>query len=174
MSDNIDNAISAAIRAMEDVITPTIDPKHPLAAEQAELVTNTLKLLEAQLPYRMAKATRELTETIRMSTSLLPLTKWSPAIFERLHRAIETGQAILRSGTIDQSQVNEVARSISGCVCALVRAARIAQVTEQSAIERIVLRSSETLIMDELAWFGPQGWTTSQSLPEIEQRFATN
>lgn len=172
MSDNIDNALNAAIRAMENVITPTIDPAHPLATEQAELVTRTLKLLKAQLPYRMSKAIRDLFETVEMASSLLPLAKWSPEITGQLSRATESGREILRSAASSQECVDTATRSIDVRVCALVRAARIAQVHEQMSIEEIVLLASKELVTNEIAWFEAQGWATSGTVPGIEERFA--
>ena len=51
MADHTINALNAVARAMDDVIFDAVDPGHPLAREQARLVSKYLKLLQSRLEY---------------------------------------------------------------------------------------------------------------------------
>src|SRR3954452_4273924 len=47
----MDNALGAAIRALEEVVAPAIDPADPLAAEQLVLVIDSLRFLRERLDH---------------------------------------------------------------------------------------------------------------------------
>ena len=51
MPNNIDNAIRAAIRSMNEVIVPALDPANPLAGEQSALLLQLLDFLRVRIPY---------------------------------------------------------------------------------------------------------------------------
>ncbi|MEH6758555.1 MAG: hypothetical protein V7676_13740 [Parasphingorhabdus sp.] len=65
--------IKTIIKAMVDVVMPTLQPDNQLAAEQSQLIVGILQLMEKQLPVQYLFDRDELTrltETAKTLTSL--------------------------------------------------------------------------------------------------------
>src|SRR5215211_3836511 len=58
--DHSDNALRAAIKALEEVVAPAVDPADPLAAEQLTLVIDSLRFLRERLDQLHDRARFEL------------------------------------------------------------------------------------------------------------------
>ncbi|WP_213575619.1 hypothetical protein [Rhodococcus sp. USK13] len=172
MPDSIENALDAAIRSLDAVVVPAVDENHPLATEQAMLISKTLKLVRGQLPYRSTRASQELLRHIAMGQAVLPLVEWSAVLTERLSDSVSGARGAIESSPADQVILEEWTRTLSGLLCAAVRAARRGDVVERVEIESTVLRLSEPLLVDHMSWFKAQGWSASDEIPELAVRFA--
>ena len=56
MSDVTDNGLRAAVKALTDVVAPSIDPSDPLAKEQLRLVVDYLQFVRSRLDFQIGRA----------------------------------------------------------------------------------------------------------------------
>src|SRR3954468_14028882 len=66
----MDNALGASIRALEEVVTPALDPADPLAAEQLALVIDNLKFLRERLDFQHDRARFDLRHHLKLAQAI--------------------------------------------------------------------------------------------------------
>lgn len=159
MADHSLNAIRAAAKAMEEVILPALDPKHPLAREQAGLVARTLRLMEQRVDYAYARNRFELAQACDLGQAVaVPPFDVSPALDTALRDAVQAGRELLASPQARPSQLQAATTTLGELVAALVRTVDAVRPQALPPLERLVLEKSSAWLDMQRAWFLPQGW----------------
>jgi hypothetical protein len=170
MADHSFNALQAAVRAMEEVVIPALDPEHPLAREQAHLVARYLALFSQRLNFIGARNRFELQRYLEIARDLQGDARTvSAAIGEALDRAIADGMALHDEVSALPSQWQAAARELAAVLTALVRTVSTGDPIQRRRIEERVLDGSRQLLEMQRAWFLPQGWELDpDALPQIQ------
>lgn len=176
MADHTLNGLGAAARAMDDVIFEAVDPSHPLAREQARLVSKYLKLLQSRLEYAYDRNRFELSHYTDLAASLqADAVALSPAIVQALGPAVEEGRRLRDLPGARAPDLQAAAQRLAAIVTALVRTAAGADPDLRNRVETTVLRASKSLLNAQRAWFLPQGWEPDPSIvPPIEGAFVVS
>jgi hypothetical protein len=171
MADHSINALRAAARAMTEVVLPAIDPRHPLAAEQAGLVAKYLHLFAERIDFVGARNRFELQHYGALAEALAAdARRLSPAIAEALDTAAAGAGALLRDPAARPSALQAAARELAALVGALVRTAAEAEPGLRRRIEQRVLADAGALMQMQRAWFLPQGWEPDPAaVPPLER-----
>ena len=173
MADHTINALSAAARALDDVIFDAVDPGHPLAREQTRLVSKYLKLLHTRLEYAYDRNRFELSHYIDLGGDLLgDAATLSPAIAAALGTAVEQGQRLRELPGARAPDLQAGAQRLAAIITALIRTAAGAEPARRQRVESAVLLASRSLLDAQRAWFLPQGWEPDPAVvPPIEGAF---
>ena len=174
MADHSVNALRAAARAMDDVVIGAVDPNHPLALEQARLVSKVLKLLQSRLEYAYDRNRFELCHGVDLALQVLAdARRLSPAIADALASAIAEGARLRDLPGARTPDLQATAQRLAGILTALIRTAADADPALRQAIESSVLRAAKTLLDAQRAWFLPQGWEPNpRVVPPVETAFS--
>jgi hypothetical protein len=169
MADHSLNAIRSAAKAVEEVILPALDPKHPLASEQAGLVARTLRLLEQRLDHMHARNRFELEQACDLGQALAaPPFDVSPALNSALREAVRTGHELLAAPAARPSQLQVATATLGELAAALVRTVDAVRPQASPQLERLVLEKSSAWLDMQRAWFLPQGWEPApDSIPPL-------
>ncbi|MBC2637640.1 MULTISPECIES: hypothetical protein [unclassified Rhodococcus (in: high G+C Gram-positive bacteria)] len=149
------------IRSLETTVVPAIDPGHPLALEQADLIVKTLHMLRSQLPQRRAKALRELDRYTTLTEEVRTVAEWPPEIMTRVDESLRAARSVRESTSAECVEIDEVTASLATAVSDIVRTARTSDVDVRRSVDRTILDASQPLLDDELSWFASQGWSNS-------------
>ena len=173
MADHTIDALSAAARALDDVIFDAVDPGHPLAREQTRLVSKYLKLLHSRLEYAYDRNRFELSHYIDLGSDLLgDAATLSPAIAAALGTAAEEGKRLRELPGARAPDLQAGAQRLAAIITALIRTAAGAEPVLRQRVESAVLIASHSLLDAQRAWFLPQGWEPDPSVvPPIEGAF---
>ena len=173
MADHTINALSAAARALDDVIFDAVDPGHPLAREQTRLVSKYLKLLHSRLEYAYDRNRFELSHYADLAGALLADAQaLSPAIAGALRPALEEASRLRAQAGARAPVLQAAAQGLAALITALIRTAASAEPALRQRIETTVLRASKALLDAQRAWFLPQGWEPDPArVPPIEAVF---
>ena len=172
MADHTPDMLRSAIRAMQEVVLPAVDRQHPLALEQATLVTRILQLLEQRLPWLGARSRFELAAHAALAGELAgDADAVSPAIAGALGAAATAATALLADSAATPPQQQACAREIGGLVATLVEvASATAEAERRQRIERKVLEHTAAILDMQRAWFLPQGWEPDPgAVPPLER-----
>ena len=173
MADHTIDALSAAARALDDVIFDAVDPGHPLAREQTRLVSKYLKLLHTRLEYAYDRNRFELSHYTDLGGDLLgDAATLSPAIAAALGTAVEQGQRLRELPGARAPDLQAGAQRLAAIITALIRTAAGAEPARRQRVESAVLLASRSLLDAQRAWFLPQGWEPDPAVvPPIEGAF---
>ena len=174
MANHTINALSAAARALDDVVFDAVDPGHPLAREQTRLVSKYLKLLHSRLEYAYDRNRFELSHYTDLAGDLLADARTlSPAIATALDSAVEEGRRLRDLPGARAPNLQAAAQRLAAIITALIRTAAGAEPALRQRVEGAVLLASKSLLDAQRAWFLPQGWEPDPSVvPPIEGVFA--
>ena len=171
MADHTLDMLRTAIRAMNEVVLPAVDRDHPLALEQATLVTKILQLFEQRLPHWPARLRLELRHHVALARDVAAdAARVSPALAEALAAAALRGDALLADGDAAPAQWQEATRELGGLADALVTAAQGGDDARRRRIEAAVLVAADAVLTLQRAWFLPQGWEPDPAaVPALER-----
>ena len=174
MADHTINALSAAARALDEVIFDAVDAGHPLAREQTRLVSKYLKLLQSRLEYAYDRNRFELSHYTDLAGDLLAdAGTLSPAIAAALGLAAEEGRRLRDLPGARAPDLQAAAQRLAAIITALIRTAADADPVLRGRVEAAVLLSSKSLLDAQRAWFLPQGWEPDPTVvPPIAGAFA--
>ena len=165
MADHTQDMLRSAIRAMHEVVLPAVDRSHPLALEQATLVTKILQLLAQQLPWLALRSRFELANQVKLARALADdAARISPAIAAAMASAMLSGERLLADGSSTPPAQQEACREIGGLLAVLVDVAAAAPQDQRRRIEAQVLDAAASVLMLQRAWFLPQGWEPDPSV----------
>lgn len=176
MADHTLDMVRSAVRAMQEVVLPSVDRGHPLALEQATLVAKILQLLEQRLPWLVARNRFELAQAAGLGETLAAdAATVSPAIAQALAQAVAHGRALLEDAGAAPPALQEAANQLNGLANVLLEvAAQHADAATCRRMERHVLATSGAVLAMQRAWFLPQGWEPDPSavaaLPDLLAR----
>ncbi|KXX59538.1 hypothetical protein [Rhodococcus sp. LB1] len=174
MVNTTKNALTAAVRALDEVVIPAIDPGHPLALEQARIVSKLIAQLESRLDYYYDRIRFQLHHNVSLGRELVSdAPTVSSEIADALASALAEGERLLREAGAKVPDLETATERLAGVISALVRATITADSATRDRIERTVLIASEPILDARRAWVLPQGWEPDPSkVPSIETAFA--
>lgn len=173
MADHTLDMVRSALRAMQEVVLPAVDRRHPLALEQATLVARMLQLLEQRIPWLVARNRYELEQAVLLGEALAAdAGAVSPAIASALAQAVRTGRALLADAAALPPALQQAAHELNGLVTVLVEVAAGCDDAERCRrMERRVVQGAIAVLAMQRAWFLPQGWEPDASavaaLPDL-------
>lgn len=165
--------IKTAIRAMQDVVIPAVDPSNKMATEQAGLVVAMLQLLEQTLPLAYRYDCDELSRSIALAEDLRGALGGVPAleaISGQLAASTTAARDTLSRAQADPGELELACRDIRAAISGLVTAAiSEAPPQEREAVMRLTIGSSKEQLLRERSWVISQGWESEpEKLPAIE------
>ena len=159
MADVTENGLRAAVKALTDVVAPSIDPKDPLAREQLRLVVDYLEFVRARLDHLYARDRFELDHHLALAEALQGLAAPGSAQAARLLNAsIEAGSRALSVVGTDTATLKAASAALAAAIRELIRASPGFDERVRTAIERRVLEASDAVVRFERAWYLPMGF----------------
>lgn len=174
MVNTTKNALTAAVRALDEVIIPAIDPADPLALEQARIISKLIAQLESRLDYYYDRIRFQLHHNVALGKELTTdAPTVSPEIADALAAAISAGNELLDEPGAKAPELEAATERLAGLISALVRASATTDSATRDRIERSILLAAKPTLDAQRAWFLPQGWEPDPSkVPSIESAFA--
>lgn len=174
MADHTDNALRAAIKALDDVVAPALDASNPLAGEQLALVSRFLGFLRARLHYQEQRERFELRHYLALARALRPHAACGPAHLASLFdEAIELGATLSDRACVPAKERPAAIDRLTAVVSVLVRSSADAEPSLRVRIERAVVLASRSLFDAQRAWYLPIGFEPDLKLvPPIETALA--
>ncbi|MCB1475684.1 MAG: hypothetical protein H6883_07630 [Rhodobiaceae bacterium] len=158
MTDVTENDLRAALKALTDVIAPSIDPSDPLAGEQLRLVVEYLQFLSARVDFISDRNRFELGHNLQLARELAAdAAAVDGALARQLTVAIDSAQALLEAVSPGTGEVRRGAAVLAALIRELVRKAQACDAALRDSVERTVLDASGSRIEFERAWFLPLG-----------------
>ena len=159
MADVTDNGLRAAVKALTDVVAPSIDPTDPLAKEQLRLVVDYLQFVRSRLDFLHDRARFEMNHHLATARALQALgAPFSAENRDLLDATVSAGlqtQASVEASTVS---VKEVSASLAAIARELVREAASFAPELRGPIERCVLLAADEIIRFERSWYLPLGF----------------
>ena len=157
--DVTDNGLRAAVKALTDVVAPSIDRADPLAQEQLRLVVDYLEFVRCRLDFLYDRDRFELGHELALASALQRMAPpCSASTAQLLSAAIETGgqaESVVGTSTVALKAASAV---LAAATRELIREAAAFAAEVRSAIERQVIEASAERIRFERAWYLPLGF----------------
>ncbi|MDB5577853.1 MAG: hypothetical protein JWR80_3029 [Bradyrhizobium sp.] len=159
MTPSVDERIASVVRALTDVILPSLPPEAGLAQEQVQLCVGHLQILRAQLDDAPAFEAGELADVIALGEALGSLCKGgvaTGAAMTTLHGALGAGRSATTPGDVRQARV-----AINAGIASLVAAVSAdGDDRSRSRLPRTILEHEKPRVMKDRQWFAPFGFDT--------------
>lgn len=151
MTPNIDDRLASVIRALTDVILPSLPAEASLAAEQAHLSIGQLHIIRAQMDAAPAYETEELDDAKALAAALTDAITGGPATLAAL-----SGITL----ALESADGHRAAReAIHGAIAALVRAVSLdGENGMREKLSEIIIVQQRTRIAKDRQWFAPFGF----------------
>jgi hypothetical protein len=168
-------ALRAAVTAMNEIVIPAVDPAHPLAREQATIVSGLLSLLAERVPHLHTRAVFEVTHQQGVAAALAAdAAELSPVLAAELAALSRAADALLGTAATPTAALEEAAAGLAQTVTALARVAGRSDRPAARRIEATVLARSGAFLDARRSWFLPQGWELDPTLvPDLTDALAT-
>lgn len=157
--DVTDNGLRAAVKALTDVVAPSIDRADPLAQEQLRLVVDYLEFVRCRLDFLYDRDRFELGHDLALANALQCMSPPCSALTAQLlNAAIEAGtqaDAVVGASTV---ALKAASAALAAATRELIREAAAFATEVRSAIERQVIEASGERIRFERAWYLPLGF----------------
>jgi hypothetical protein len=151
MTPDIDERLASVIRALTDVILPSLPPEAGLAAEQAHLSIGQLQIIRAQMDAAPGYETEELADARTLGTSLTTGISGGPATTTSL---AGIGRALKGGGN-----ARDARRAIHASVAELIRA--VSQDGDAGARQKVsatILADQKARVLKDRQWFAHFGF----------------
>ena len=170
MPNNTDNAIKAAIRSMNELIVPSLDPENPLAKEQAALVIQLLEFLRVRVPYLQQRDRAELRIYHGIAEQLADeFGVVLPEQADSVSGSLLEAQQVINDPAALPVDLTRLADELRTAISDLVRASAQAPESLRQKVESTVVRGSRLVLDLQRSWFMPTGMVSSDdSLPDLE------
>jgi hypothetical protein len=172
-----DIQIQSVLKAMNDVVLPALDPKNPLAQEQARLCMGMLSVMAAQLPLQFRFDCDELTRLLGLANRLQQLDevgRLAPQAIASLRQDSGRAADVLARARAEPSDVLAAVRALRAATSQVVRdACEKGEASEIEGLERAVLDASKEQLLRDRSWVLGQGWEADpKTIPSIETLIA--
>ncbi|MDM0032434.1 hypothetical protein QTI33_09885 [Variovorax sp. J22P271] len=151
--DNTDVGLSAAIRALADVVVPEVGPDHAQATDQLKLTIDYLRFVVERLPHLHQRARLELRHGV-LAASTVQSAMQAP-VTSPLGEAIDAGNAVLSDPDVSSSRVQQATAKLGAATAQAVRDAASLDEPIRQKVERSALRASLERIAFERSWYLP-------------------
>jgi len=170
MADHNANALHAAVKALAQVVAPSVDPRNPLAVEQLRLVSLYLEFHAKLFPLERRLAWKDLhlqAELARQAASLLHEAR--PDLAQRLREQLNEAEAQLAlpvgTASLWQASHSRLAEALAEAIAQVQQTA-----TLRDALEALVLAHARGQLMLHRVWFLPFGFEARpDTRPALEE-----
>lgn len=175
MADHNANTLHAAVKALTQVVAPSVDPRNPLAVEQLRLVSLYLDFHAKRLPLERRLAWKDLqlqAELAREAAALLRETHapLAQALQEVIGRADAQLALPVAPASRWQALHAELAQALADTI-AQVHAAGAASLRD--ALDALVIAHARGQLMLHRVWFLPFGFEARpDALPALDDLLA--
>lgn len=175
MADHTVMGLRTAIKSLQDVVAPAVDPANPLANEQLRMVCAYLGLVVQQLPYRSARIRSELLDALHLARVLAPMAqRCSAAAAQALESAIASSASHEMSVDPSECDLERTTARLNASISALVRTASTADASTRREIELAVVADARATLEVNRAWFLPLGFESPHAqIPSISDALAS-
>jgi hypothetical protein len=159
MADYTHNSLEAAIKSLEDVVAPSINPADPLAIEQLRLTVDYLRFIKDRLDFLYDREKFDLRHHLVMAKKLRPqVTSIAALKNEDMDTIISYSEALLKNNTAPVTDFRSATAALAHLICQRIQ--EVKEVDEKLVleIEKIVLRQSKERINMERSWYAPLGF----------------
>jgi hypothetical protein len=174
-ADHTDNALIAAIKALDEVVAPAIDTSNPLALEQLKLVSRFLGFLRQRLPYQSQRDRFELHHYMALARELSPLVVDASLASQaqRLNQGIDDAATTIDDRDASTAQVRDAVERLTTAISVLVRSVGSADPVLRGRVERKVVSASAALFDMQRAWYLPMGFEPDpERVPTVQAALA--
>jgi hypothetical protein len=153
-ANHIHKGLGAAIKALLDVVAPSVDPDDPLAREQLQLVVDYLELVRSRTDLLWDRERLTLRHYLAMADAV------GPSVSMRLDGAAAAGRRALGDADAGVRPLRDAAAELAGALSELVRALGEPDADPAlcARVEVVVVDASQVLVDVERAWYLPLGF----------------
>ena len=153
-----DNVLRAAVRALNEVVAPSVDAANPRAKEQLAIVCRFLETMRQRVGAIGDLHRADLGLALEQARALADQVAACPAeVREGLAAARREGGDLVRSPAASGDAMQRAAARLDALVSSVVRCARHLEPAARQAIERAVIAGSDRRIELRRAWHAPMG-----------------
>ena len=153
-----DNALRAAVRALNEVVAPSVDAANPLAREQLAIVCKFLETMRQRAGSIGDLHRADLELALGLAVAVADHVSACPAeVREGLAAARQEGGDLVRSPGASGDELQRAAARLDALLSGVVRCARALEPAARQAIERAVLAGSDRRVELRRAWHAPMG-----------------
>jgi hypothetical protein len=157
--DHSDNTLAAAIKALEEVVAPALDPADPQAAEQLVLVIDSLRFLRQRLDHLHDRARFDLRHHLALAHAI---SDDAP-----LEAEIAAATMVYERAGARTPELRESAAELAAVLRTVVR--ETTDDVTRRRLERRILKGSWERIEADRAWHEPQGFDPDPAtVPPLE------
>jgi hypothetical protein len=151
MTPDIDERLASVVRALTDVILPSLPPEAALAAEQAHLSIGHLQIIRAQLDAAPGYEAEELADARALGASLTTGVSGGPATTKAI---AGIGDALKGDGN-----ARDARRAIHASIASLIRAvSQDGDAGARQAVSATILADQKARVLKDRQWFAPFGF----------------
>jgi hypothetical protein len=170
-----DAMLNAAVRALDELVAPGLDPANPLAQEQLRLVLRFLGLIRQRAGHEHRRQRAELAMALAQVQALQAAAAPWPAVLPgevhaRLVAALADGRSAFADADAEDAALQQAAQALDALAATIVRFAPAMPEAQRLAVERQVLAGAQPLLALRRAWFSPLGLDPEPaSVPDFRQ-----
>jgi hypothetical protein len=174
MADHTDNALRAAIKALDEVVAPAVDASNPLAREQLRLVSRYIAFLRERNHYQADRERFELRHYWALARSLRPHALGCPipgaGAFDR---AIDAAETLLDNADARAADLRVAIDSLTTAISMLARSSAAFDADSRREVEAAIVDASKSLFDVQRAFYLPMGFEPVPDLvPPLAQALA--
>lgn len=159
MADVTENTLRAAIKALTDVVAPSVDPTDALANEQLRLVVDYLEFVHNRLDFLYERDRFELRHHLAMARSLMDLgPTCSAAAAAAMQAAVGAGVGTYALSGASMPDLKAASAVLAAAIRVLVREAPAFDEAMRCKVERCVLDMSDHRLTFDRSWYMPLGF----------------
>ncbi len=159
MADVTENGLRAAVKALTEIVAPSINRSDPLAAEQLRLVVDYLEFVRQRLDFLHDRDRFELDHNLGMARALhgmgLPCSSATAMLLENAIRGAADAQA---RTDLSSPALKAAAAALAAATRELIREAAFFDEQLRCKVERCVLAATQERITFDRAWYLPLGF----------------
>lgn len=164
MADVTENDLRAAIKALVDVVAPSVLTTDPLANEQLRLVIESLEFIRTRLNRLYDRDRFELSHHLAMSRALKGLlVNLSPATAALFDRTLAIAEQVETRAGASTDDLKAATAGLAAAARELIRESASMPAAVRSQVDRCVLACSEERIAFDRAWYLPLGFDPAPS-----------
>lgn len=156
MVPNVDLLVSAALRAMKEVVAPAIPQEQGVAAEQARVVIGVLSLLRKRVSFESVRSLKELEIAVDLAEQVTGVLSNPGALKAELEAARQNS-----SDAMNDKKRDAVKRSLLACVATSIDDEHDREA--KNRLLRAVLEISAKQTSLARAWSMPSGFEPASS-----------
>jgi hypothetical protein len=159
MLDHTDTTLGAAIKALDEVVAPAVDPRDPLATQQLRLVVDALRFLRERLDYLHDRYRFEVRHHLALGEAIVPdAAECSAGSARTLREAIEAGAAVLARADARDPELRRASAALAAAIRTIVRDTTGADSESRRRIEQRIVAETRRQTVADRAWHWPQGF----------------